>query len=65
MVEERGVPSMFGSVAEMIGWGKGALLRLCSAELCRAGCDVVLTISISVTLSSNMLVPMELHTPPT
>ena len=40
------------SVAEMIGWQTGALLRLCSAELCRAGRDVVLTMCISVTLSS-------------
>lgn len=48
------------SLAEMIGWGKGALLRLCSAER-----DVVLTMCVSVTLSANMLVPVEFHTPPT
>jgi hypothetical protein len=53
------------SVAEMIGWGKGALLRLCSAALRRAGRDVVVTMCISVTLSSNMLVPMDFHTPST
>lgn len=48
------------SLAEMIGWGKGALLRLCSAER-----DVVLTMCISVTLSANMLVPVDFNTPPT